>query len=449
MSSLPETLSSIQVDLLETAPLKNEEIIELLAFICQAEAIEPYKEHIKVLRNRYDMTLEVSIRTPEIEVLSLREKFNVRSLRNFYVGLEDQGYYSLIAPMATAYQEDKNAAVYAQTLEEVFGVQLDEGFIRDMIDFLENAEMDGIGIVALIRYFRNKLDRVSEYAPIPDYIRDFDIVIRDLPRLQEREISEDLPNDYIADYLITQLDNYAVVEEEETENAKRALIERLEGMSEVERRAFVNLFKVDEEEVKRIREDRDVFRVYGPVNPFTDLDFSILTTDEGEPDVNVIFGGNRMFTDLSLEWDDETDLPLDDWFRGFCMQCSHRIRAYHHAVREPILQGGWRGCYCSWNCVRRSIELITESSPEDNPDLHNIMAMQMALTRVVEEDIIERGIADRDIETPEEDEEGNGIRHQEVDQDAVDQLRRNLPQVTLPEPYVPVVPEDIGEINES
>lgn len=437
MATLPETISSIQLDLLQAAQLKNEEIIELVALICQAEAIEPYGEHLRILRDKYDMTLEV--RTLELEVLLLRDRFRPRNLRNLYAGLADQGYHSLIIPMITAYQQDPNAALYAQTLEEVFAIDLDEGFIRELLRYMENSDMDGPGIRALQRYFRSKLERVSEYAPMPTYIHDYDIEIRNLPHLEKRDVDPELPDELIADYLMTQLDNYLVVEEESPGSAKQALIERLGQMNDIERRSFVNLFQVDQEEVVRIRANRDIFRVYGPVNPYSDTDFSILTTDDGEPDVNVIFGGARMFTDNSLEYDYENDLPVEDWFRGYCLQCSKRIRAYHHAIREPILQGGWRGCYCSFDCVHEFIKLDTE----EDETLYNIYVLRVNLLRVVDQDMAEIGIADRDYEQPEE--EDGELGQPIVDQDAVDALAQNMPQVHIPPPFIPQLPEDLGD----
>lgn len=444
MATIPVTLSNIQLDRLRSAQLKNEEIIELISFICQAEAIEPFREHLQILRDKYDMTLEV--RSLETEVISMRDRFRPHNLRNLYVGLGDQGYHSLILSLMVDYQQDKNAALYAQILEEVFAIELDEQFIRQTLEYLKNSEMDGPGIVAIERYFRDKLDRVSEYAPIPYYIHDYGIIVRDLPRLKKNEISPDLPNELIADYLLTQIDNYLVVEEEEAGGAKQALIDRLDQMSPQERKAFVDLFQVDEEEIARVRADRDVFRVYGPVNPFPDTDFSILVTDEGKPDVNVIYGGARMFTDMSIEWDYENDLPVDDWFRGYCLQCSRRIRNYHHAIREPLLMGGWRGCYCSFDCVYEFIKLDTEN----DPDLYNIYTLRVNLLRVVDQDMAEFGIQDRDYDEPEEDDEiGNGLDHPIVDQDAVDSLALAIPRVEIPQPYIPQAPEDIGEMNES
>lgn len=43
---------------------------------------------------------------------------------------------------------------------------------------------------------------------------------------------------------------------------------------------------------------------------------------------------------------DEVGIP-DDWFLGACQYCGDRISNRTYALREPVIQGGWRGCYCS------------------------------------------------------------------------------------------------------
>jgi len=417
MTAVPETIQSIDLQLLRDAPLKNEEIVELTAFICRAESTIEYSEHLQLLNERYDMSLEM--RTLPVEVLSLREKFNLRTLYNFYLGLQTEGYHSLIIPTITGYQDDKNAAVYIDLLRQIFTPDLSSDFVKEMLEFLQNSEMDGTGIRAMRLYFLNILHEVSDYAAIPSYIRDFDIDMNELPRLYEREVSPDLPNEYIAEYLLSQLNNYLVIDgigelegltidqvqtgsdpETDREYTKSVVIDRLERMDPIRREEFVNLFKVDTEDVKDIRENPDLFRVYGPINAYYDTDFSTLTNEEGHPDVSKIFGGARMFTDMQLEYDYEAEMPIDDWFIGYCLECGDRIRSYHHAVREPNLSGGWIGCYCSWDCVRQKIRKEWEASPEyipdTSPDQYNIHVIRMNLARAVEEDMLKYGIADRD-----------------------------------------------------
>lgn len=414
--------SQIQLRLLREAPLKNEEIIELIAFLCNAESIDLYIEHIITLRDRYDLT--VDIRPIEYEVLSLRDKFPPPVLRNFYRAIGDIGYHGMVPQIITLYQQDVSASIYIQNIETVFGIQPDEEYIRTTIHFLDNSDLDGPGINSIRRFYQNKLDRIAEYAPIPKYIRDFDIQVNTLPRLQEKDVTSDMPTELIAEYLLGQMDNYDLyVDETDDVTAKDVLIDKINAMSESEREAFVVLFKVDPEEIKRIQNDRDVFRVYGPVNPYLDTDFSNLRNDEGELDVNLIFGGARMFTDMALEYEPETSVPLDDWFTGYCLQCSKRIRAYHYAVREPIIQGGWRGCYCSWDCIREFVRLDTEQ----DPDTYNMYVIQMALIKEMEDNINEIGIEDRDYEELNLDEEGRGIDGQAVNQDNVDDIISKLP----------------------
>lgn len=442
-----DSRASIQIQLLREAPLKNEEIIELISFICQAESIEPYIEHIITLRDRYDMSIEV--RPLEIEILSLREKFPPRALRNFYYALGDVGYHGLVMDVITLYQQDASTAVYLQNLEVAFGVHPDDKFVNDTLEVIEKSDMQGPGISAAIHLFQEKLHRISRYADIPKYIRDFDIIVNQLPHLEESEITEEVPSDLIAEYLSERLSNmdfYLDVPEEST--AKDELIGLVDKLNPSQRHELISKFAIDPEEVKRIRAHRDIFRVYGPVNPYPDTDFSDLRDpDTGELDVNLIFGGCRMFTDLSQEFDPETGIPSDEWFTGYCVYCSLRIRSYHHAVREPGILGGWNGCYCTWDCVRGAIRdgqsgYDAEGDITD-PDKFNIYALKLALTVQMENDMIETGITDRDYEdeeTAEVSTETVNIRTGQLDQDEIERISKNIPNFDINQPTIPIVP---------
>lgn len=437
MTSLPASRSTIEIELIAKAPLKNEEIVELVLFISSAESVAPYHRHIQLLRDKYDTTIEM--RSLEVEILSIRDRFDMRTLKNFFAALEDQGYHSLIIPAIRGYQEDKNASVYITRLEEIFGIQPDEEFVRSIIDFIDNSNMDGPGIKSIRKHYQHQLDKTASYAPIPDYIHDFDIKINELPHLEEKPITPEMPVELIVDYLFTQLGNIDVFIEGDEDEAKEVLTKRINDMSIIEREQFIKISKVDNREIKDLQDNRDIFRVYGPVNLFSDTDFSDLRNENGDLDINIIFGGARMFTDMTLEYNYEDDLPMDDWFLGYCLQCSTRIRAYHHAVREPHITGGWRGCYCSWTCVRRFIEMDTEH----DPDLYNLYVAKIALTREYESQINEIGIQDRDYNIL-EDQDEEGYDAEEVDQDVVDDLKSKLPKINFEEmPSIP--PIDFGE----
>ena len=428
--------ANIELELLRTQPLKNEEIIEILAFLCQAETIDPYIEHVVVLRNNYDMTLEV--RPLEIEILSLREKFTLRALRNFFVAIGDVGYHGLIMEVITLYQQDPSCSVYLLNLEEIFATQPDEPFVRDVLRVIYNSDMEGPGVNAAEHLFEGKLRKISQYAPIPTYIRDFDIIAGQLPKLEPSDIEEDITPEVIAQYIEQRLEDMGQqLEVPEGSNSEDILIEMVNKLTTEEYDDLVNKLTVDPEEIKRIRGHPDIFRVYGPVNAYHDTDFTDLTmfesADSNEVDVNLIFGGARMFTDLSQEIDDETSVPLDEWFVGYCMQCSLRIRSYHHAVREPGLLGGWSGCFCSWDCVRGSIQdgksnYIFEGDADD-PSKLNVYALQLALTIQIENNMLDIFIADRDFEDEEEEEEEDTeltIRQEQLNQDFVAGLVSNI-----------------------
>ncbi len=85
-------------------------------------------------------------------------------------------------------------------------------------------------------------------------------------------------------------------------------------------------------------EDPELFRVWGPSN-----------LQLGASDEDVLDGSAdlRMFTD-----DRFTPEEQATWFTGSCDHCWLRISGPQRAVRKPIEAGGWKGQYCSWDCVR-------------------------------------------------------------------------------------------------
>lgn len=460
MSTLPETESSLVLQELKDRPMSNEEILQLLAFYCQGETAKPYIKEIELLEKKYDMSLE--IRTIEVEVLSLTELFPVRVLKNYYDATGKVGFHNLILDVIRGYQENPSASLYASRLEQATGQKPDAPFIRDMLKFIQDSELDGTGIIKLEHHYKNLLDEVSDYAPIPEYIHEFGIILEDLPRLEEQEVAEDMPASLIAQHLIGQLDDYNIqieVGEDDDEGGEEErleiLTERIAEMTLEEREEFLHLFRVDPVEVERIQQDPDLYRVYGPLNQYPETDFSTLAIqqndeydddvlfEEGQPDINKIFGGARMFIDMSLEYDEEFELPVEDWFTGKCFQCSDKIRAYHHAVREPRVRGGWRGCFCTWKCVRDFIKVDT--IPDD--DHLEEFELRMGLVDLIEKEMNEVGIEDRDYE-PLEEELGKGYL-ESLNVEAVEDTRAKLRLPQLPKIGAPsYVNVEGGEINQ-
>ena len=154
-------------------------------------------------------------------------------------------------------------------------------------------------------------------------------------------------------------------------------------------------------EILPIEEIGDVerFRQWGPFNPY----ISSSKTEQHQ--------SSRMLTCIKFVIEDEEDyfhLPSNeddymsfDWFTGNCQdeECKKRIRWYHHAVRIPERDGGWFGCFCSWNCafnlLKSEGKLIDQVSP--NP-------IRKRLLEIFIKQINEIGIYDRPFPSPDEEE---------------------------------------------
>lgn len=98
-------------------------------------------------------------------------------------------------------------------------------------------------------------------------------------------------------------------------------------------------------------------RVFGPLNRIKDRECI------SNP-YNI--GPCRMLECICREFDDishdgKIESVYSKWFKGKCMTCGLGIRDASHAVRLPLEEGGWYGCYCSIECIREDETiLVTE-----------------------------------------------------------------------------------------
>lgn len=100
------------------------------------------------------------------------------------------------------------------------------------------------------------------------------------------------------------------------------------------------------------KEEFPVERFYGPAN-------SIL----GSPCPTSKGGPCRMFYCLCRggfsgtddeEIEDLTEYSPQSWFQGKCEECEKSIRKFRYALRFPVFGGGWAGCFCSFECMKKS-----------------------------------------------------------------------------------------------
>jgi hypothetical protein len=90
--------------------------------------------------------------------------------------------------------------------------------------------------------------------------------------------------------------------------------------------------------------DLQAKRILGLSNPFT------FSPAEGE--------NSRMYFNLTYLKKDKSGRRDVHWFTGNCDYCNRKIRHYWYAVRKPVINGGWEGCFCSWKHVRKSLPII-------------------------------------------------------------------------------------------
>lgn len=92
-------------------------------------------------------------------------------------------------------------------------------------------------------------------------------------------------------------------------------------------------------------------RIFGPSNSFKKR--NCVSDPEKE-------GPCRMLECRCIKKDVyETEDDGVDWFTGRCEQCLYKIRDRSHAIRMPLVDGGWDGCFCGFKCLETGIPFRT------------------------------------------------------------------------------------------
>lgn len=426
------TLNEISLENLQEADLNNDEIIELIIMYAQVENIDLFRQHIQALSDKFNTATEV--KSLEMLLFEYRDRISSDGYRNIYIAL-GSGYEELFVDLIQTYQNSPNTITYLNIINAAFAHEPDLEFCQRMLDWIntpqeEDADtgnyaedqmaklvdskknrMAGPGVEALVRYLDRQISRLSEYAPVPKYIRQLDVP-EPLPKVRLNNLRADIDPRDIAEAIINEAENFNMfvipsdIGDDQAET-KQAVISRLaEELSRMSRDRLIKYiapFKVSTLQVKEIQDNEDIFRVYGPVNPHPTDDYSDLTTydfdtGDAEEDLDKVYGGPRMFLSVEYEYDYDNDLKEDDWFgglgarEGVCQECLKRIAKRIYARRRALVGGGWVGCFCSLPCVLKSVEREFEG---DDPDTIKIRDLNMALNEEFEIQLNEIGIADR------------------------------------------------------
>lgn len=235
---------------------------------------------------------------------------------------------------------------------------------QDVNNMLESAQDNNPTVYNYLAYYIKQRDDFAEYAPAPDWLINSsdnppeakDIPIPEITKPIYRNIDE------LIDSTIMKADTIGLTFDDV--NDSRALLRFI--LSGLPYKDKVSLLRTLNKDIDQA--DIQLFRVLGPANPYS------------TPDAY----GNRMF--ITNEYDeDENEI---DWFTGACNECNRRILSRFRAIRMPRPNGGWLGCYCSFECLEQGLTRIEE---EDNkPDL-----LTRTMIKYLKSIIKQNGIIDR------------------------------------------------------
>lgn len=255
---------------------------------------------------------------------------------DFYVDLINMG-------------DDASALKVAGILATFFpGLKNDDWNL--LVKMTDNVEEEEYENQMLRAYFQARAAETGQYASRPQWIRDglLESIIEPTPELP-------LVNEAI-DLLLGGLKQtglrLAPESKKEFSNELREVAIAQYAISTISRK--IKMLSV----VHPVPDfdDTTLFQEFGPVN-------TIYTTSSAliEPThVCAKHGGCRMllcneFEQMTADGDDidcmAEEAPITDWFRGSCDNCLKKIKQRHYAIRQPLRHGGWRGCYCSVECL--------------------------------------------------------------------------------------------------
>lgn len=98
-------------------------------------------------------------------------------------------------------------------------------------------------------------------------------------------------------------------------------------------------------------------RVFGPVN--RNMEKDCISNPYGDGPCRMLECVCRELDNLSEE-EEIIEGRYNRWFTGRCEVCLRSIRDLSHAVRMPVEDGGWLGCYCSLDCIRNNDSLVID-----------------------------------------------------------------------------------------
>jgi hypothetical protein len=374
-------------------------------------------EGARTIMKSFEETNLLNDRIPLFSELFRHPEFSEEVLKFLVPIFDDTTFYEHMANLIE-YDDDDLAVFAAARLVRLYR-QLDLKGYKDLEAVAKEQKNQN-----MFEFIRTIIQEISPSAPKPKWVRNYMgetvptelEVWNTLPPPQE--VAFHLPGIEASVELLTEGLQAQGELDFNIEESKRFLTQLLSTAPIDDRLEYLKPIFTAENRVN-LKDDQHLFRVLGPVNAVIDADLA-------SNHICSKYGGDRMFTCLEFETvdvEDDDEYFANDWFTGSCQQCDLRIDNRYWAVRQPLPAGGWKGCYCSWQCVREEILIPTcvdiEKCPirqelENDPNL----AMQAIISRV-EANMKRIGIQDRRVIGEFDGTEPKKVNEDEDDEDEI------------------------------
>nr|QBK84656.1 MAG: hypothetical protein LCDPAC01_01370 [Pithovirus LCDPAC01] len=295
------------------------------------------------------------------KILKAKKKFNNNALKTFFYFVNVTNREKVLDRMLRlirTHSGDTDLEIYISRIETVFGELTND----EILSIKQSGDYDskGEGAKLLFKKLETRMIPEKKYAVIPAYIIGNKKTpdIKTLSRFTLETVIGVPKKDAIERVI-------KIMKKGGKEVDRKQLTKYVNDMSKNEYMAFGSQYLgINGIVLNYLITSKNLYLVYGPLNISESIDYTLMTT-------NTIYGGPRMFLDMSYEVDDQGE-NMNDWYTGKCEECENNIRSRRYAVRDPLLQGGWRGCFCSWECVEDRVRrfMNKEGVDIDRSDKH-------------------------------------------------------------------------------
>jgi hypothetical protein len=331
-----------QLALLPIEFLSMEQANILLAMFLNEVLLHKNKNLTRMLIDTFDV---VRIRTDPLPAVT-------QLFTNSHVAIEVLKFVILCYPekrtcdyfLDLINSTDDRLAVEAGNLLTKLCPEMDGATWKYLYSLTESFDEEPYHNPLLRAFFELELNKIRPILGPPEYVRD-------LPLVSIEPIPFDLPTaEEAIDIILCELTvaqfNFVSMNDKKLVDIKEPLMMQYAISTFEEKRRLLSN-KIPE------FDDSPIFREYGPVNNIYKHDY--LDKDHECKK----WGGCRMFlcNEFELNGDDimAEEPEHVDWFTGECSECKIIIPFRHYAVRKPLINGGWQGCYCN-ECLTKVVK---------------------------------------------------------------------------------------------